>query len=447
MVVEDIIYHAKAGRDVAIVMVDKNANKYRFETNGSNLLLTRNGTTLQTISTGNSAPGDDVELTFGATLDGAIILRSTALNANTALAGVVVGTPVTTAIAANSMIYSNITTDGDVLVVATNGGNSQAWAWIDSSAGLAQLLGAGTPVFEWTATKLEVPDSILFTLGSDNDQAALNRATALGANTALTGVVVGTPVTPAVAANSLIVSNITADGDHLFACQTGGNSQAYLFRDVSAGDTYLFGGAGVEAAVLKTGITIVNDTAADIDFRVEGDTNANMHVIDAGTDSQSFGSAVVAGAAVSVGNATSRTLVTAVGNQIHVPAVALTDGGANGTIAELAVARVGVETVVATNTITYSDAASLVVALPVASTGATFTRKYAIWAKGEIRTLTNLQIGDNTAAFGTTQPTGSAIFQSGTAPVGAIVTGGALFASTTVMRKIIADGTASNVET
>ena len=53
--------------------------------------------------------------------------------------------------------------------------------------------------------------------------------------------------------------------------------------------------------------------------------------------------------------------------------------------------------------------------------------------------------------FATTQPVagikmgGSSL--SGVAPVGAITTAAGLFASDTVVRKIIADGTASNVET
>jgi len=56
----------------------------------------------------------------------------------------------------------------------------------------------------------------------------------LNANTTLAGVVVGTPVTPAVAANSLILGNITADGDVMMATQTGGHSHAFLWYDTSA---------------------------------------------------------------------------------------------------------------------------------------------------------------------------------------------------------------------
>lgn len=50
-------------------------------------------------------------------------------------------------------------------------------------------------------------------------------------------------------------------------------------------------------------------------------------------------------------------------------------------------------------------------------------------------------------AFATTEPTQSVVLEAGTAPAGAVTTSSGIFASATVLRKIIADGTASNVET
>jgi len=49
--------------------------------------------------------------------------------------------------------------------------------------------------------------------------------------------------------------------------------------------------------------------------------------------------------------------------------------------------------------------------------------------------------------FGTTEPTSAVVMKTGTAPAGAITTSGGIFSSTTVVRKIIAAGTVSNVET
>ena len=85
-----------------------------------------------------------------------------------------------------------------------------------------------------TAAK-DVLDDILFTLGTDGDGAILNRSSTLTANTALTNVLIGTPVTPALAANSLIIANKTQDGDVLFAVNDGGNSQGLIWLDGSAG--------------------------------------------------------------------------------------------------------------------------------------------------------------------------------------------------------------------
>ena len=58
----------------------------------------------------------------------------------------------------------------------------------------------------------------------------------------------------------------------------------------------------------------------------------------------------------------------------------------------------------------------------------------------------NLRIG-TISAFATTEPTNTVVMRAGTAPAGAITTAGGLFSSTTVVQKIIAAGTVSNVET
>ena len=62
----------------------------------------------------------------------------------------------------------------------------------------------------------------------------------------------------------------------------------------------------------------------------------------------------------------------------------------------------------------------------------------------------NVAIG-NPGVFATTQPQGAVVMGGsslgGIAPVGAITTAGGVFASDTAMRKIIAAGTASNIQT
>ena len=57
----------------------------------------------------------------------------------------------------------------------------------------------------------------------------------------------------------------------------------------------------------------------------------------------------------------------------------------------------------------------------------------------------NLYMGAETA-FASTEPTSAVVFKQGTAPAGAITTSSAIFTNGTLMRKIIADGTVSNIQ-
>ena len=58
----------------------------------------------------------------------------------------------------------------------------------------------------------------------------------------------------------------------------------------------------------------------------------------------------------------------------------------------------------------------------------------------------NVRVG-TISAFATTEPTNAIVFKEGTAFAGAIATSGGLQSSATVVTKIIAAGTVSNVET
>lgn len=88
-------------------------------------------------------------------------------------------------------------------------------------------------------------------------------SSAVNAATAITNLIVGTPVTAAIPAGSAVYSNITADGDQVFMGQTGGNSQEWLRYDASA------------KAI------IVNEASGDVDFRLESNVLSNFLVIDA----------------------------------------------------------------------------------------------------------------------------------------------------------------------
>jgi len=77
---------------------------------------------------------DDKLLKIGTDADSVILNRSTSLSANTALANVIVGTPDTQAIVADSLVISNTTQDADIHLIANDGGNSQTMMWVDASA-------------------------------------------------------------------------------------------------------------------------------------------------------------------------------------------------------------------------------------------------------------------------------------------------------------------------
>lgn len=82
-----------------------------------------------------------------------------------------------------------------------------------------------------------------------------------------------------------------------------------------------------------------------------------------------------------------------------------------------------------------------------AGTGLTVTTGNSVVSAGDVRiTAGNERLGV-VSAFATTEPTSAVVMKQGTAPVGAITTSGGIFSSATVVRKIIAAGTVSNVET
>ena len=136
-------------------------------------------------------------------------------------------------------------------------------------------------------TDIIMTDGDDLNFGSGGD-IMLRHSGAVSANAEVTTIIAGTSVHPGVAADSLIVSNITASGDMMFATNRGGNTEAHMLFDASAGDTFLYArgvqamkiaGGGVmtitpaltvtgaltntAASVLATGTTIGNLTLAN----------------------------------------------------------------------------------------------------------------------------------------------------------------------------------------
>jgi hypothetical protein len=197
-------------------------------------------------------------------------------------------------------------------------------------------------------------------------------------------------------------------------------------------------------------VSVINEDSLDIDLRIEGATNANMILLDAGQDALSLGGANVDGAALTLNNLTGRTAVTSVGHQLHIPTQATVFDNASGTVAVGAAAFIGIPTYTGgTATLTFTDLASLYVeGEPVDGSNVTGTTSWAVLiAANDLGLLTgNVRLGVKNT-FASTEPTQALVIEAGTAPAGAITTSSALFASSTVLKKIDADGTVSDVET
>jgi hypothetical protein len=78
-------------------------------------------------------------------------------------------------------------------------------------------------------------------LGTDSDSLISHRDDAIGADVEIGDTIVGTSVHPGTAANSLIVSNTTTDGDILFLVSDGGNSKGLLKLNGADGTVELHG--------------------------------------------------------------------------------------------------------------------------------------------------------------------------------------------------------------
>lgn len=131
---------------------------------------------------------------------------------------------------------------------------------------LSNIVGDYLPLSGGSLTgQLTVIDDILVKLGSDGDIVLVLRSTSLAANTALTDVLVGTVVGPALAANSFVGSNITASGDYALYGNRGGNSECFLWYDSSSGQMNFYANGGAQFR-LYVSATVYVSIAAEGDL-------------------------------------------------------------------------------------------------------------------------------------------------------------------------------------
>jgi hypothetical protein len=143
------------------------------------------------------------------------------------------------------------------------------------------ILGGGATTAHVETTLLSgglVADDQLLKLGTTSDIVLVSRSTALSADAELSNVIEGTSDHLGVAANSLIISNVTNDGDIMLAVSDGGNSKGLLKLDGADGTLQTHGNMFMSDG---TGL-VIGHTA-----KVAGGYNAALQVLGtgAGTDS------------------------------------------------------------------------------------------------------------------------------------------------------------------
>jgi len=109
-----------------------------------------------------------------------------------------------------------------------------------------------------SSTMPEVSDNILLTLGTDNDGVLVLNTAGLAADALLTNVIEGTADTLGTAANSLLIANITNDGDIAILVSKAGNSHTAFWADGSTGDTALMAASGASADVYIAGTKVLD---------------------------------------------------------------------------------------------------------------------------------------------------------------------------------------------
>lgn len=152
------------------------------------------------------------------------------------------------------------------------------------------------------------------------------------------------------------------------------------------------------------------------------------------------GAALNFGGTVSFGNVTASTFSSTVGQSILTTGQTFTDTGAGGTRALWGCVSLGATTVAATNAVTITDAATLLInAQPTAGSNVTMTNKWAIWvAAGHVSLSATSMLKLNSGAnivFGSS--TGSKIGTATSEKIG-------FWNATPVVQQVLATGSTTD---
>ena len=444
-------------------------------------------------STGAIILNDDVSLNLGSDSDDAIRHKSTATLADTAVAGVLTGTASRQALAADSLIISNTTQDGDLgIYVAGLGATTSLEAiWIDASAGLIEFghggfdvlvangqgvvvgsttqrtLNALVPEFQVQGTTVGVDAAIAAVLYSSTAAEgaeiilARSKSATLGTNTIvasgdLLGRIValgadgGTGFDPAAAIAFEVDGSPGASTDMpgrivFLTSPDGSQTPTEVFRVTSAQNLVVGNANG-----LIVGSTTIN-TISDGDGATNLIPEFQLHGV---------GTAFAGGAALvaSYNTTNDRTvspkialLKGAAATQVATTAVA--DNEVVGSIIAYASDGADFETPVAAIEFVVDDAGGpgagaiggSLEFYTTADGGETLTKRLTITTGGVLHTPDGALVIHGAAAGHSTAGTNAITMKVGTPPSGAATTSSSVYASATILRKVIADGTDSAV--
>ncbi len=192
---------------------------------------------------------DNILFTLGDDADGAMVLNSAGLAADTALTGVLTATVEAQAVAADSLLIANNTSNGDLALYINKGTNSQQVFWADGSTGNTAILAAsgqsvdmyigGSKIFDLTNDGTK---STLMGLSGDywriGDAATTNHSLNSEDDLMVTGELEvdgdamfdGTTITFGVSSNVAILGGITMADTKAIKTPSGGTGDYFLLQ-------------------------------------------------------------------------------------------------------------------------------------------------------------------------------------------------------------------------
>jgi hypothetical protein len=127
-------------------------------------------------------------------------------------------------------------------------------------------------VHTWTGNQT-FGDNVFIIMGDDSDGVLALNTAVISADAEVTGLIEGTSDHLGTAANSIILSNITNDGDIHLLVSKGGNSHTAFLADGSTGDTILNASSGQSVDLYVAGTKEYDFGAAAVDFNSNNVTN------------------------------------------------------------------------------------------------------------------------------------------------------------------------------